>query len=82
MKKEKIYITFCDTHNVWNKILHYAIICDNEKQAMDIAMDINSYACFKNVRFNRSGRFNNKDIKFIDANNYRRVFDGGNSFID
>lgn len=81
-KEKKIYITFYNNNNVFDRKLNYAIICNNVNQAIDIAMDINSYACFKNVRINRSGKFNKKDIEFIKADEYRQFFDGGISFVE
>lgn len=78
---KKIYITFCDNGNVWNKKLNYAIECSNAEDAIKIGMDINSYACFKNVRMNRCGRLK-KGMKVLSSDSYRYDFDGVNSFAD
>ena len=78
---KKIYITFCNSDNVWYKKLNYAIECSNEEDAVRVGMDINSYACFKNVRINRCGRLKN-GTKVMTSDNYRYDFDGGNSFVN
>lgn len=78
---KKIYITFCNSDNVWNKKLNYAIECNNEEDAIKVGMDINSYACFKNVCINCCGRLK-KDTKAFSSDSYRYAFDGGNSFVD
>ena len=78
---KKIYITFCNSDNVWNKKLNYAIECSNAEDAIKVGMDINSCTCFKNVRMNRCSRLK-KGTKVLSSNSYRYDFDGDNSFAD
>ena len=75
MKENKVYVTFCDKNNVFNKKFRYAIECDTNDKALDDALDINSYACFQNVRLNNCGRFV-KNTKILNCENYRKFFGG------
>ena len=80
MKSNKRYVTFsCFNHK--NEKSRFAIECETSMEAIDVAMDISSYACFKNVWFNNSGRFV-KGTTIINSKDYKRYFSDSDSFAD
>lgn len=81
MKSNKIYVTFSyNTYFDKKEKRNIAIECSDRNEALKVAMDINSYACFYNVRLNNCGRFK-KGVQIVESSNYRRYFDDV-SFID
>ena len=56
MNRKKIYVTYTHVSLVGGGETRFAVMCENDNQAAEVGMDLNSRTDVKNVRINRSGR--------------------------
>lgn len=72
MKGTKIYVTFKYKSITHQNYIPFAVECDTKEQVCEVAMYFNSYACFKNIRMNRCGRFV-KNTQMLNYSNYNKA---------
>lgn len=56
LNRKKTYVTYTRVSGLSGNETRFAVMCENDNQAAEVGMDLNSRTDVKNVRINRSGR--------------------------